>query len=845
DVDFGYAPPQCSVGDRVWLDEDRDGVQDVGEDGIAGATVVLFNSAGATVATATTDANGQYLFERLEAGSYSVTVSGAPSGSVQTFDLDGVSSASKASFSLSAGDDRRDVDFGYAPPFASVGDRVWLDADRDGVQDDDEAGIPGVEVKLLNGAGAIAATATTDASGLYLFDQLEAGSYTVSIPAAPAGLTQTFDLDGLSTANKASVNLSAGDAARDVDFGYATPPSTTTASVGDRVWKDTNLNGEQDSGEPGIAGVTVRLKSGYTTLATTTTNANGEYLFSGLSAGGYTVYVSGIPTGLNQTFDLDGNSSAYRAAFSLSLGQAKRDVDFGYGSLGCLGDRVWLDRDLDGVQDYNEGGLDCVTVKLYTSSGSYLRSTSTSSSGYYKFDDLPAGTYKVAVSGVSSGLSATFDPDGVSTAHQATVTLSAGQCRSDVDFGYGPAGSAGDRVWKDTDGDGCQDSGEIGISGVTVKLLNSNGSVLTTATTDSNGYYLFEKLAPAAYSVVVSNLPAGYTPTFDPDGTSTPHKVSGPLGSGENRRDVDFGYKPAAAMGSIGDRVWFDCDLDGVQDSNENGLGCVTVKLLNSNGSVIATTSTNSSGSYLFRDLPAGNYSVVVFDVSSGLAPSHDLDGAGTASKAEVSLTGGQNRRDVDFGYGPSCTVGNRVWKDTDGDRSQDRGEDGISGLTVKLLNSHGGVLQTTTTDGNGYYRFSGVAPGSYGISVSGLPSGYTQTYDLDGTSSAHRASFSLSCGDDRTDVDFGYRSTSSSGGSCSNSRCDRERCDRSHGDSRECDQRWCDRSRCSKSHQEGTKYGCTSSRCDRDRCDRSHGDNRPCESRWCDHDRCERRHCD
>lgn len=542
DVDFGYGY-SGSVGDTVWLDADLNGAQNGGETGISGATVTLKDGNGDVVATATTGADGKYLFTRLAPGSYVVTVSGLPAGAVQTYDLDGIASANAATFTLGVGEAKLDVDFGYGQP-SSAGDRVWLDANRNGVQDSDEAGISGVTVKLLDASGAALATKTTDSNGLYLFDQLVAGDYSVVV-TPPASLTQTYDLDGLSTAHKASFTLAAGEAKLDVDFGYGAPPAPVLASVGDRVWRDSNLNGVQDTGEPGIAGVTVTLKKAYTTVATTTTNVNGEYLFNNLSSGTYTVYVS-APSGLSETYDLDGLSTGDRASFYLSSGEAKRDVDFGYGALGSIGDKVWLDSDLDGVQDSGEGGLGCVTVRLYTSSGTYLTSTTTNSSGYYLFSSLPAGNYLVVVSGVSSSLSPTYDLDGISTAGKALVTLSGGQNRVDVDFGYGPVCSVGDRVWLDADGDGCQDSSEAGISGVTVKLLNSSGSVIATTTTDANGKYLFDNLAPGSYSVTVSGIPSGYTQTYDLDGTSSRDKAAFTLSSGDDRRDVDFGYKPGS-----------------------------------------------------------------------------------------------------------------------------------------------------------------------------------------------------------------------------------------------------------------------------------------------------------
>ena len=101
-------------------------------------------------------------------------------------------------------------------------------------------------------------------------------------------------------------------------------------SLGDRVWSDTNGNGVQDAGEPGIVGVTVTLKnSSGTVLATTTTGANGIYTFGNLAAATYTVCVT-QPANTTETFDLDGLATPNCATGALAAGQNRTDFDFGY-----------------------------------------------------------------------------------------------------------------------------------------------------------------------------------------------------------------------------------------------------------------------------------------------------------------------------------------------------------------------------------------------------------------------------------------------------------------------------------------------------------------------------------
>jgi hypothetical protein len=107
----------------------------------------------------------------------------------------------------------------------------------------------------------------------------------------------------------------------------------------------------------------------------------------------------------------------------------------------------------------------------------------------------------------------------------------------------------------DQDGDGVQDGGETGLNGVTIELLNSSNSVIATTTTSGDGNYTFSSLAAGTYSirVVSSTLPSGYTPTYDLDGTGTAHIATVTLTAGQNRTDLDFGYRQPPVMLAIHD----------------------------------------------------------------------------------------------------------------------------------------------------------------------------------------------------------------------------------------------------------------------------------------------------
>jgi LPXTG-site transpeptidase (sortase) family protein len=185
-----------------------------------------------------------------------------------------------------------------APGTASIGDRVWNDANADGIQDITENGIDGVTVRLYASDGTLVSTTTTSGGGNYLFAGLTPGDYYVEfVPPAgyfvspqDQGADDTVDSDANPADGRTVITtLVAGENDLTWDAGLYRP-----ASIGSLVWNDLNADGIRDANEPGIDGVTVNLYSNDGTLiATTTTSGGGNYLFDGLAPGDY--YVEFIP----------------------------------------------------------------------------------------------------------------------------------------------------------------------------------------------------------------------------------------------------------------------------------------------------------------------------------------------------------------------------------------------------------------------------------------------------------------------------------------------------------------------------------------------------------------------
>jgi hypothetical protein len=243
----------ASIGDRVWYDVNQNGVQDGGEPGVPNVQVLLKDCAGTVLATTTTDANGNYLFKDLLPGNYNIEIvkSTLPAGYAFTtqnagaddnLDSDADANGVMACTTLVAGENDLSWDAGIYPLPASIGDRVWFDDNKNGIQDAGEAGVPGVQVLLKDCAGTVLATTTTDANGFYHFTGLPPGDYNIEIvkstlPAGyvfttqNAGADDNLDSDADANGVMACTTLVAGENDLSWDAGIykpATNPGTGT-----------------------------------------------------------------------------------------------------------------------------------------------------------------------------------------------------------------------------------------------------------------------------------------------------------------------------------------------------------------------------------------------------------------------------------------------------------------------------------------------------------------------------------------------------------------------------------------------------------------------------------------
>jgi protocatechuate 3,4-dioxygenase beta subunit len=660
------------------------------------------------------------------------------------------------------------------PKPVAISGTVWLDNNLDAVRQADESPLADVELALsVRGTnGSYLDTGhrvRTDADGHYEFAKslgLAPGEYRVT-QTQPTGLFSVAAIPGTVDGQAAgvasgvnvisSIEIALGDTeAVDMDFAEAQP-----SRIGGFVYADDNDNGRRDSGEAGIAGVTVRLVPvdtiGGQPAITATTDASGGYTFTGLAPGRYEIIEVNQPADFIDGRDAAGTVDGLTVGRAVNPGDRIVDIDldggvvgaeynFGELAVGEISGRVYLvapGQDCDGRFDVDvDQPLGGVIVELRRPDGNVLSRVTTTPMGIYRFDAVPPGSYRIVQytpDGLLDGRAYVGTIDGVRSGTAAggslieQITMTPGGVGIQYDFcEIAPAGLSG-YVYHDQSLDGRRDPQENGIAGVNVSLVDTNGQTVATTTTDADGRYEFAGLTPGTYQLV-QQQPAGWI-----DGDDSAGRIRGAtVGTAANDRITDI-VLPQGSEGveynfgellpaSLSGMVHADTDGDCVWEAGEQRLAGVVIRLLDANGREVAVTQTNADGIYRFRDLAPGTYTLVqeqpdgYFDQSAKPGSAGGVSGVNRI--AAIGLGSGVNGVDYDFCEQPPSSLSGRVHADLDGDCILDPGEQVLSGVVMRLYDANGRPVAVTRTDAEGKYRFDGLVAGEYSV-VQEQPSGY------------------------------------------------------------------------------------------------------------------------
>jgi hypothetical protein len=411
-LNFGNQLIPNAISGVKYEDLNANGHRDPGEPGVPGVTITLTPAAGGAAQTATTDANGNFIFTGVSPGDYVLTET-APSGFTPTEPASGSIPVTLASGGSSVNNTFGNFRGALTGTISGV---KFLDVNGNGVRDPGEAGQPGVTFELLScpspcGQPPVAIT-STGPDGSFSFTGIAFGNYWLK-EELPPGFRQTVP-----TVTQLPVTVSLAQPAVNLLFGN----QPTGASISGTKFNDANSNGVRDSGEAGVAGVTIHLAGPGGATLTTTTDASGNFAFTGLDPGTY-VLSEVVPPGFVQTTP----GAPGTISITLAAGQAVTGVLIGNvasATAGSISGTKYLDLDANGVLNPTDRPYPGIVFVLTDANGVQRQATS-DSAGNFSFSGLPPGTYtltEILPPGFAQTLPGTPDhPTGY------TITLAPGQ----------------------------------------------------------------------------------------------------------------------------------------------------------------------------------------------------------------------------------------------------------------------------------------------------------------------------------------------------------------------------------------------------------------------------------
>ncbi len=303
-----------------------------------------------------------------------------------------------------------------------------------------------------------------------------------------------------------------------------------SGKISGQKFEDLNGNGVKDGEESGLAGWIIFIDADNdgildTDEISTTTNNHGNYSFTNLTAGNYTIREVQQPGWIQTTPN--------PPVITIQSRTTETGVDFGNFKLGSISGQKFEDLNGNKHKDNGEPGLAGWTIFIDANNNGkldkYEPRTHTDSHGNYIFKRLKAGNYTIREVLQEGWIKTTPNPP--------VITIQSRTTETGVDFGNFKLGSISGQKFEDLNGNKHKDNGEPGLAGWTIFIDADNDGILDTGEistiTNDYGNYSFTNLTAGNYTIREVQQTGWQQTTSDPKAIE--------ILSGMDVFNIDFG----------------------------------------------------------------------------------------------------------------------------------------------------------------------------------------------------------------------------------------------------------------------------------------------------------------
>ena len=519
-----------------------------------------------------------------------------------------------------------------------------------------------------------------------------------------------------------------------------------TGSLRIQVFFDKNGSGNQGDYEYGIANLTIYLlNEAEEVLAAAVTDTDGFAVFENVPAGRYRTRTN-LPEGWYFTpyggenkltlnaYDITPAGSQTSGVLEITDGaESQQGIAIHNNAASAYG-FCWLEGDVDGLYKDGETKFGGVRIRLRDRENDFVYETETDENGSWSISNLRPGYYVLTCEG-PDGLMLTRYTQSRGKRSYLTSDNPRRQMelktdsRTEMNIGFNWAAQVFGRCYLDANYNGLYDEGELPLAGVklTAKYQYDNAEASTTVSGD-DGTYVLDALRGNQYSITVL-LPADgsiYTKAvpseplgnlFPPRGDRRDNTLNNLKLEDMEQREMNIG---AIYPASISGTVYFDDNFSATADGSEKAVAGFTVTVRDADGNAVATTRTNGEGVYKVENLTPGDYSL---DVAAASGYAFTKRGEGNVI---LNRTGGQGYSELfrvelgasvtgrDIGMIRPGTVRGAVFADRNDNGIRDAGEDGLTGVKVRLMSETEGEAFNAEIGTDGAFLFDAVMPGRY-----------------------------------------------------------------------------------------------------------------------------------